>query len=130
MLMDSLPIELAEYLSRYPEIRLAILFGSLAHGDAKPESDLDLAVLCDRPIPVSKKYAWMADLAERFGRPVDLVDLKTVGEPLLGQVFKGRKILGDNTTYAQLLSRHLVDAEDFLPLRQRILEERRQAWTG
>ena len=61
---------------------------------------------------------------------MDLVDLHTAGEPLLGQVFKGQRLLGSTTLYAQLLSRHLIDSADFLPLQQRILKERRDAWLG
>lgn len=34
------------------------------------------------------------------------------------------------TGHAALLSRHLFDAADFLPYRNRILAERRQAWIG
>jgi len=34
------------------------------------------------------------------------------------------------TRHATLLSRHLFDAADFLPYRNRILAERRQAWIG
>jgi len=49
-------------------------------------------------------------------------------EPILGQVFKGKKLLGDNPTYAALLTRHLLNTADFLPLQQRILAERRAAW--
>lgn len=32
-------------LARHPEIRLAILFGSLATGEARPDSDVDLALM-------------------------------------------------------------------------------------
>jgi hypothetical protein len=60
-----------------------------------------------------------------------LVDLFTVGEPLLGQIIAGgRRILGDDERYALLLSRHLFDQADFMPYRKRILQERRQAWIG
>ena len=41
---------------------------------------------------------------------------------------EGRRLLGDNATYAALLTRHLLNAADFLPLQQRILKERRDAW--
>ena len=48
--------QLALFLSQYPEIKLAILFGSLASGSAHLNSDIDLALLADaplRPMPVS-----------------------------------------------------------------------------
>lgn len=64
-------------------------------------------------------------------RPVDLVDLFTVGEPLLGQIIAGgRRILGDDERHALLLSRRLLNQADFMPYRNRILREWRQTWIG
>lgn len=119
---------ITEVLDNYAEVKLAILFGSLALGTATADSDLDLAVLAEKPLTTEMRIELIADLADRLGRPVDLIDLQTVGEPLLGEVLKGRRILGDDTRYAQLITRHLFDAADFLPYRQRILAERRARW--
>ena len=75
--------------------------------------------------------ALIAELAGRIGRPVDLVDLQTAGEPLLGQILKhGTRILGSNTRYANLIRKHLFDNADFMPYRDRILQVRRRAWTA
>ena len=119
---------ITEVLDNYAEVKLAILFGSLARGTATADSDLDLAVLPEKPLTTEMRIELIADLADRLGRPVDLIDLHRVGEPLLGEVLKGRRILGDDTRYAQLITRHLFDAADFLPYRQRILAERRARW--
>ncbi len=119
---------ITEVLDNYAEVKLAILFGSLAQGTATADSDLDLAVLAEKPLSTEMQVQLIGDLADRLGRPVDLIDLRTVGEPLLGEVLKGRRILGDDTRYAQLITRHLFDAADFLPYRQRILAERRARW--
>lgn len=68
-------------------------------------------------------------LAERTGRPVDLVDLHTVGDPLLGQILRhGKRLLGGGTCHASLIHRDLFDQADYLPYRTRILAERRRAW--
>lgn len=72
----------------------------------------------------------MTTIGAALGRPVDMVDLSRAGEPILGQVFKGERIVGADPVYASLLSRHLLDAADFLPLRERILRERRESWIG
>jgi len=70
-------------------------------------------------------------LANRLGRPVDLVDLRTAGEPLLGQILRyGKKILGDNTQYADLIRKHVFDEADFLRYRNDMVAERRRAWIG
>lgn len=120
-----------QVLDRHPIIRLAVLFGSLAKGTAGRDSDLDLAIDVDRPLEEHEKMQLIAELAEALGRPVDLVDIFSVGEPLLGQIVtRGKRILGDNTRYALLLSKHLFDQADFMPYRSRILKERRQAWIG
>lgn len=118
-------------LRQHPQIVLAVLFGSLARNTAGFDSDLDLAVSADRTLNADEKMQLIMDLAESIGRPVDLVDLFTVGEPLLGQIMTGgRRILGDDERYAVLLSRHLFNQADFMPYRNRILQERRQAWIG
>jgi uncharacterized protein len=78
-----------------------------------------------------KKIQIIEALAMATGRPIDLVDVHFAPEPLLGQVLKhGRRILGSDTAYAQLLYRHLIEQVDFVPLQNRILSERRMAWIG
>ncbi len=69
-------------LEKHPRIVLAVLFGSVARNAAGVDSDLDLAVSADRPLDADEKMQLIMDLAEASGRPVDLVDLLTVGEPL------------------------------------------------
>jgi uncharacterized protein len=76
---------LRQQLSELPGLELAFLFGSHASGSARPDSDIDLAVLLERPISA---------------------DLKQALTP----------------------TRHVMNVADFLPLRQRILDERRSAW--
>ena len=126
--MRTLEEQLADFLSGYPQFKLAILFGSQATGGATGESDIDLALLSDAPISSSMKLQLVEQIGARFGRPVDIVDLFFAAEPVLGQVFKGKRLLGDNATYARLLTRHLINTADFVPLQQRILTERRNAW--
>ena len=118
-------------INTQPGIRLAILFGSLAVGQERPDSDLDLAVDSGHRLTTGEKLALVNELAERTGRPVDLVDLYAVGEPLLGQILRhGKRLLGSETCYADLIRRHLFDQADYLPYRTRILAERRKAWIG
>lgn len=62
---------------------------------------MDLAVLTDATLDVSAKSALIDAIAEEVGRPVvDLVDLRKAGEPLLGEILKGKRVLGDNASYA------------------------------
>lgn len=118
-------------LAIQPGIKLVILFGSLATGEGRVESDLDVAVDAGHRLTASEKIELISELAERTGRPIDLVDIRAIGEPLLGQILQhGKKLLGSDTDYANLIRKHLLDQADFLPYRNRILAERRQAWIG
>ena len=118
-------------LNTQPGVRLAILFGSLAAGQGRVDSDLDLAVDAGHRLTAGEKLVLMNKLAERTSRPVDLVDLHAVGEPLLGQILRhGNRLLGGGTCYADLIRKHLFDQADYLPYRNRILAERRKAWIG
>ena len=123
--------QLRDVLARFPAVVLAVLFGSVALGRQRPDSDLDIAVAARQALTAAEKMALIEALAERTGRPVDLIDLKVVTEPLLGQIVRhGRRLLGSDGAYGQLISRHLFEQADFMPYRSRVLAERRAAWTG
>jgi predicted nucleotidyltransferase len=118
-------------LRQVPHLQLAIVFGSCANGTQKPDSDLDIAVALDQVMGVQQHIDMIASLALATGRPIDLIDLRTVGEPLLGQIMQhGLRILGSDVLHAQYMVRHVMDAADFMPYQARILQERRQAWIG
>ncbi len=122
---------LRDTLARHAEVQLAFVFGSFARGIERADSDVDVAVQAQCPLTAEAKLALVGDLALATGRAVDLIDLRTVGEPLLGQILAhGVRLLGDAQAHGRLLSRHLVDAADFLPYAQRIVDERRRAWIG
>ena len=67
-------------------------FGSRVKGNAKPYSDLDLAIISDTPLPLPL----LAEIAEAFSESdlpwkVDLVDGATTSERF-GQVIAGHKL--------------------------------------
>lgn len=116
-------------LAPHSGIRLALLFGSLAAGQGRPESDVDLAIDAGKPMEFEEKMTLIGQLAECTGRPIDLIDLRTVGEPLLGQILThGKRLIGEDAVYAELIKRHLFEEADFMPYYRRILSERRSAW--
>jgi predicted nucleotidyltransferase len=122
---------LGDVLRHHPDVQFAIVFGSLAAGEEHRESDIDIAVDIGRALTPTEKVELIGEIAEKTGRPVDLIDLRTVGEPLLGEILKhGVRILGSKSNYADLIRKHLFDTADFMPYRSRILRERRRAWTG
>ena len=128
--MDILDDQLLHALSGFREIRLALLFGSRASGRSRPESDVERAVLAHSPLAAARRASIIEAVALATGCPVDLVDLYHAPEPVLGEALKGRRLLGCSDVHAQLVTRHVLNAADFLPLRERILSERRAAWIG
>ena len=121
--------QLGEIFKAYPFIKLVLLFGSMANNRAKFDSDLDLAVYAERALTQDEKVHLIEALAQSFMRPIDLIDLHEVGEPLLGQIIaNGRRILGSDTCYGHLISKHVYAESDFMPYQRRILKERRDRW--
>jgi uncharacterized protein len=119
-------------MARHPSVVLAILFGSMATDQARNDSDLDIAVACSTPMTAQTHIAIVEDLAMALGRPVDLIDLDRIHNPLLQQILtKGRRVLcQDRTRYAELLLRMVYEEADVMPYYRRILSDRRQAWIG
>ncbi len=67
----------AELKERYGVKRLA-LFGSTAHGVAKPESDVDVIVAFDGPADSRRYFGVQFYLEDQLGCPVDLVTEKAL----------------------------------------------------
>lgn len=76
--------DLRKALRTEREVRLAVLYGSLARGDADADSDLDLLVALsdDDPLLSARLSMRLRDVA---GRDVDVADLQRIeaGAPLL-----------------------------------------------
>jgi predicted nucleotidyltransferase len=58
-----------------PDVVGVYLFGSRARGEARPDSDLDLAVLCDPPASLDRLLQLEGELDAALGLRVQLVDL-------------------------------------------------------
>jgi len=127
---QSIENKLTEMLSSFPELKLAILFGSFAAGKQTAQSDVDIAVAAETKLSPEKKLKIIEAVAQIVTRPVDLIDLQLKHEPVLTQaITKGKKLFCyDTALYAELIKTVVFDAADFLPLRARILKERRERW--
>jgi predicted nucleotidyltransferase len=119
-------------LAHHPSVVLAFVFGSLAAGHARSDSDLDLALSTVTPLATQARIDLIEHLAVAFGRPVDLIDLAHTHGPLLHQILtRGRLIVcKDRSRYADLLLRMLYEEADYMPYYRRILSDRRDAWIG
>lgn len=110
-------------------LELALVFGSVARGQARDDSDIDIAVRYARPLDAEQKLALIREIGAATGRPVDLIDLRSAGPIVARQALtQGKRIFGSDTAFATQLSRTLVDYEDFAPLVERLQRERHEAW--
>lgn len=88
----------ARCASRRREVAAAYVFGSVATGRTRKESDVDVAILLARPLPASRALSYrlklMADLGSALHRPdVDLVLLNDASPLLAHRVLsKGRLV--------------------------------------
>ena len=78
-------------------VELAYVFGSVANGDARPESDVDIAIHLSPKFSVTKRLATQlkltADLNPRFKKDFDVVFLNEIKSLLLAQVVISEGIL-------------------------------------
>ena len=121
--------EVTDFLRQQKGIEQAILFGSLSTGKERANSDVDIAIEKKHPLSAEEKVELISQLALITGRAVDLIDLSTAGEPILGQILKyGKRLLGSDTAFAKTALKHLYAQADFVPYIERTLKERRQQW--
>lgn len=114
-----------DILTSDKNLKLIAIYGSFASGKERADSDVDIAVAGDHPLereslqPLTEKITSLTD------RYVDLVDLRRIAPPLTQEIFHDAVwIKKDPQTYYQVLKKSLFDAEDFLPVRNQILEKR------
>jgi uncharacterized protein len=63
---------LRQVAASFPEVRLAVLFGSMARGEGRPSSDVDLGLVLE-PYSASVRFRVDAQLGRAAGREVDTV---------------------------------------------------------
>ncbi len=100
------------------DVRLAILFGSTARGTDRSSSDVDVAVL-GRGLDT---LALARDLSRAIGREAQVVDLDTVGFPMLQAIVRDGVVVAENERgcAARWRSRALVDLENDRPWFERM----------
>lgn len=78
-----------EVLKDRPDVNLALLFGSEARGKARPDSDLDVAILGEN----LDVFGLSGDLSLATRKEVDVVDLSQAGFALLNAIVRDHVIL-------------------------------------
>jgi predicted nucleotidyltransferase len=122
---DRLAQEISQMFAASNEDAAAVyLFGSVARGEAGPDSDVDVAVLYGRPVNAGLaglKLGLAGDLEARLGRRVDLVVLDHQPPDLVHRVLRDGLIVIENNRSARI--RFEVSARneyfDILPMLRR-----------
>jgi len=87
-------VALSEYIRKaVPGLIALYRFGSQAKGTARPDSDVDLAILSREPIPNLRRFELAQELATQLHRDVDLVDLRTASTVMRMQVISSGECL-------------------------------------
>lgn len=92
--------------------RYATLFGSVARGTARKDSDIDVAVSFGKPMSSDLRAAVIGIVADVAGRSVDLIDLESAEGLVLSRSLGGTEILCDEAATRQRLITRVLRAED------------------
>jgi uncharacterized protein len=91
---------LAEYYREMPGVAAVYLFGSLARGTARAESDADVGVLFDTPPAaqlMAQPFSDEATLSERLGRRVQIIVMNRAPVDLVHRILRdGTLVLEPN----------------------------------
>ncbi|MBI5851942.1 MAG: nucleotidyltransferase domain-containing protein [Planctomycetes bacterium] len=88
---------LREALAAGPELRLAVLFGSQARGDARDDSDVDVAILpADKELGLAAELDLQARLESATGKTVDLVRLDHASTLLAWLIARDGRVVFDS----------------------------------
>ncbi|MCP5265239.1 MAG: nucleotidyltransferase domain-containing protein [Burkholderiaceae bacterium] len=115
------PVGLAERLAaRLGALgaRYATLFGSIAAGTARSDSDIDVAVSFGNPMSSDLRAAVIGLIADVAGRPVDLVDLENAEGLIFLRALGGTELVCDSPqTRSRMLGRISVAEDEVLSAR-------------
>ncbi len=112
----------------YPEILFCSAYGSIAHNKLTADSDIDIAVAGNSPIPLEKLSELSIRLSDVCRREIDLVDLQSKSGVILQQVLcEGKVILKKSSDlYARLILKMWYNQADMMPNVRMIWERRRK----
>lgn len=104
-----------------PDVQAIYVFGSVARGDGIADSDLDIALLCPRPLPSTVRWELQERLAALAHRNVDLVDLRAASAVFRVNVLDDGRLLYDGVPFERALFEATACADY-----ARLQEERRE----
>jgi predicted nucleotidyltransferase len=107
--MVELRHSLLRVLKRYQDVKLCLVFGSTARGRSSSESDLDIAIAGEEPLPADKFLELSEEFSSETRCEIDLADLMTATGPILKQALSTGVVVQncDKGLYARLILRML-----------------------
>ena len=122
---------LAAALEKRDDVRLGYLFGSLARGTARTDSDIDVALSLGRPMTSAEKIGLIGSIGALFGRPVDLIDMEVANGAIPGTVFQeGIRFIDDVRVRERAIANRANWQTDVAPYVECLRAERRTGWLG
>lgn len=115
------------------DVRLAYVFGSVAGGETRASSDVDVAILF-HPEPAPRNFDELTnELHEAAGRPVDLVVLNTAPPLLSHQIIKTGQCFicrdeDERIRFETRLTARYLDTAHLRRVQHRYLRERADAF--
>ena len=118
-MLERLQAQLAEL----PEVRLAAAFGSVARGEDRPGSDLDLAILLDTD-SLPRRWEIEAVLGRAAGREVDFVYMNEAPPLLRFEIARDGVVLLERNPgdWSDFRARAMIDWWDWAPTAKMITE--------
>ena len=105
----------------FPEVKLAVLFGSTARGQDRPKSDVDLGILL-APYSPELRFRVEADLGRAAGRSVDVILLDDAPPLLRFEIAKEGVLLfqREDHLWTGFKAKAMVDWWDWAPTHRMI----------
>ena len=112
---------LRQVAASHPEVRLAILFGSTARGEAHRRSDVDIGLLLE-PYSASLLFRVEAELGRAAGREVDVVLLDGASPLLRFEVAREGVLLFEREVglWTAFSAKSMIDWWDWAPMARMI----------
>lgn len=112
---------LRERAASLPEVRLAVVFGSTARGQARKDSDVDLGLLLG-PVSRRERLHVEAELARAAGREVDFIDLDEAPPLLRFEITRDGIVIleREEGLWTRFKVKAMVDWWDWAPIARRI----------
>lgn len=103
-LSEQIKDDIIKYLQDKLDPKFIYLFGSIAKGEGRKDSDIDLGVYLDRIISPYDLLVISNNLANKLNRDVQIVNLKDVSTVFAAQIVSTKEVLycGDEVLYRHI----------------------------